>query len=167
MNSALLEEACDVFFGAGRPSKRRAVIHQLSGHNERVPPFQLTVIPLAVMMNSKTAFQHNQYDQLRYYHNLHALAVMVDPFKSWFCKKLTVSLSKQLTIMSVSFSFILVMVISKVLFRRRLTTLHLSSERPHRFWLIGWSSMLIKSLVATEQHLWDNLLQQNSTAILW
>lgn len=60
MNSALLEEACDVFFGAGRPSERRAVIHQLSGHDERVPPLQLTVITLAVMMNPKAAFKSQQ-----------------------------------------------------------------------------------------------------------
>lgn len=64
MNSALLEEACDVFFGAGGPSERRAVIHQLSGHDERVPPFQLAVITLAVMMNSKAAFKYKQHDQL-------------------------------------------------------------------------------------------------------
>lgn len=64
IKSALLKEACDVFFGAGRPSEGRAVIHQLSGHDERVPPFQLTVIALAIMMNSKAAFKHNQLDQL-------------------------------------------------------------------------------------------------------
>lgn len=57
MNSDILEEACDVFFGAGRPSERRAVVHQLSGHDERVPPFQLAVVPLAIMMNSKAALK--------------------------------------------------------------------------------------------------------------
>lgn len=55
MTSVLLKEACDVFFGAGRPSERRAIIHQLPGHNERVPASKLTVVPLAVMINSKTA----------------------------------------------------------------------------------------------------------------
>lgn len=60
MNSVLLEEACDVFFGAGRPSERRAVIHQLPGHDERVPPLQLAVVSLAVVMNPKAAFKHQQ-----------------------------------------------------------------------------------------------------------
>lgn len=60
MNLALLEEPCDVFFGAGRPSERRAVVHQLSGHDERVPPLQLAVISLAIVMNPKAAFKHHQ-----------------------------------------------------------------------------------------------------------
>lgn len=64
MNSALLEEARDVFFGAGRPSERRAVVHQLSGHDERVPPLQLAVVPLTVVMDSKTVFKHDRHDRL-------------------------------------------------------------------------------------------------------
>lgn len=69
MNAALLEEACDVVFGAGGPGERRAVVHQLSGHDERVPPLQLAVIPLTVMMDSKAVFKHNQQHQLCYYPN--------------------------------------------------------------------------------------------------
>ena len=68
MNSALLEETCDVVLGAGRPSERRAVVHQLSGHDERVPPLQLTVVALAVMMDPKAVFKHNQNEQLQCYH---------------------------------------------------------------------------------------------------
>lgn len=83
MNSALLKEACDVFFGAGRPSERWAVVNQLSGHDERVPPSQLTVIPMAVMVNSKTAFKYNHYDQFWYYHWIHALVAIVEAFSSW------------------------------------------------------------------------------------
>lgn len=60
MNSALLKEACDVLFGAGRPSERRAVVHQLPWHDERVPPVQLAVVTLAVVMNPKAAFKHHQ-----------------------------------------------------------------------------------------------------------
>lgn len=63
-NSALLKKTRDVFFGAGRPSERRTVIHQLSGHDERMPPLQLTVITLAVMMDPKAVFQHDQHNQL-------------------------------------------------------------------------------------------------------
>lgn len=73
MNSALLKKACDVFFGAGRPSERRAVIHQLSGHDERVPPLQLTVITLAVMMDPKAVFQHDQHKEMFYRESVHAL----------------------------------------------------------------------------------------------
>lgn len=60
MNSALLQKTCDVFFGAGGPSERRAVVHQLSGHDERVSPLQLTVISLTVMMDPKATFKHQQ-----------------------------------------------------------------------------------------------------------
>lgn len=60
----LLQEACDVLFGAGRPGERGAVVHQLSGHDERVLPFQLAVVPLAVVMNPKAAFKHNQHYHL-------------------------------------------------------------------------------------------------------
>lgn len=64
INSALLQEACDVFLGAGGPSERRAVVHQLSGHDERMPPLQLTVVPLAVVMDPEAVFKHDQQDQL-------------------------------------------------------------------------------------------------------
>lgn len=64
MDSDLLEEARDVFFGAGRPGERRAVVHELSGHDERVPAFQLAVVALAVVMNPKAAFKHSQHAHL-------------------------------------------------------------------------------------------------------
>lgn len=63
--SALLEEACDVVFGAGGPRERRAVVHQLSGHDERVFPLQLAVVPLAVMINPKTAIKHRKKKLLK------------------------------------------------------------------------------------------------------
>lgn len=66
MNPALLEEARDVILGAGRPGERRAVVHQLSGHDERVPPLKLTVIPLAVMLNSEAAFKHKRTLRLNF-----------------------------------------------------------------------------------------------------
>jgi len=55
---ALLEEASDVFFGAGGPGERRAVVHQLSGHDERVPPLQLAVIPLTIVIDPEAAQEH-------------------------------------------------------------------------------------------------------------
>lgn len=58
MHPDLLQEACDVFLGAGGPGERGAVVHQLSGHDERVPPLQLAVIPLTVMMDSKAAVKY-------------------------------------------------------------------------------------------------------------
>lgn len=85
MNAALLEEACDVFFGAGGPSERRAVVHQLSGHDEWVPPFQLTVIPLTVVMNSKAAFKHNT----THYHIINTKANVSQDWMAlscWTCK---------------------------------------------------------------------------------
>lgn len=61
MDPGLLEEARDVILGAGGPSERGAVVHQLPGHDERVPPFQLAVVPLAVVMDSKAAVKHSQH----------------------------------------------------------------------------------------------------------
>lgn len=53
-----LQKSRDVFFGAGGPGERRAVVHQLPGHDERVSPLQLAVVPLAVMMNSEAVCKH-------------------------------------------------------------------------------------------------------------
>lgn len=49
----LLQETGDVLFGAGRPGEGGAVVHELPGHDERVPPLQLAVVALPVVMNPK------------------------------------------------------------------------------------------------------------------
>lgn len=53
-NPVLLQETRDVLFGAGRPREGGAVVHELPGHDERVPPLQLAVVALPVVMNPKT-----------------------------------------------------------------------------------------------------------------
>lgn len=52
-NPVLLQETSDVLFGAGRPREGGAVVHELPGHDERVPPLQLAVVALPVVMNPK------------------------------------------------------------------------------------------------------------------
>lgn len=54
-NPVLLQETGDVLFGAGRPREGRAVVHELPGHDERVPPLQLAIVALTVVMNPKAA----------------------------------------------------------------------------------------------------------------
>lgn len=55
--SDLLQKPRDVFFGAGGPGERRAVVHQLPGHDERVSPLQLAVVALAVVMDPEAAWR--------------------------------------------------------------------------------------------------------------
>lgn len=65
MCGVLLQEARDVLLGAGGPCEGRAVVHELPGHDERVPPLQLAVVALAVVMDPKAAFTDHRLLELR------------------------------------------------------------------------------------------------------